>query len=371
MSNTLLTPLVIAGEALMVLENELVMANLVHRDFSKEFQKVGNTVTIRGPASFTATAFSTTVAAQNITESSVQIVLDQLLDVSMAITAQELSTSIVDFSMQTIQPAMRAIAQQVDGLLTALYANVASHQIATSTAVVTDITNLRAQLNLRKCPMSDRNLVFGPATEARYLPLDAFLHADKKGDTKAIRDANMGRVLGFDCYMDQNIVYKTSTVLDAAGAMKGAATAGATAATVEALTDTEIVTANELFKVAGSNQGYRVTNGPQTVATTKVVITFSPALDVGIVDTAVVTFQKSGWRNMAFNKNAFALATANLAPPLGGASSAALTDPKSGLSIRVVYDYTLSSKSNTMSFDTLVGVKTLNADMAAILCDAN
>ena len=36
----------------MVLENQLTMANLVHRDYSKEFVKVGDSITIRKPAQF-------------------------------------------------------------------------------------------------------------------------------------------------------------------------------------------------------------------------------------------------------------------------------------------------------------------------------
>lgn len=50
MANTFLTPDIIAKEALMVLENNLVMAGLVvHRDYSPEFAKVGDTITIRKP----------------------------------------------------------------------------------------------------------------------------------------------------------------------------------------------------------------------------------------------------------------------------------------------------------------------------------
>lgn len=58
MANTFLTPSVVAREALMVLENNLVMANLVHRDYSDEFVQVGDTVTIRKPAKFTAKNFA-------------------------------------------------------------------------------------------------------------------------------------------------------------------------------------------------------------------------------------------------------------------------------------------------------------------------
>ena len=37
MPNNFLTPQIIANEALMVLQANLVMANLVHKDYSKEF----------------------------------------------------------------------------------------------------------------------------------------------------------------------------------------------------------------------------------------------------------------------------------------------------------------------------------------------
>lgn len=58
MANTFLTPDIIAKEALMVLENNLVMAGLVHRDYSPEFAKVGDTITIRKPAKFIAKNFT-------------------------------------------------------------------------------------------------------------------------------------------------------------------------------------------------------------------------------------------------------------------------------------------------------------------------
>ena len=47
MGNTLLTPQIIANEALMVLESNLTMANLVHRDYSNEFVKVGDKVPVK------------------------------------------------------------------------------------------------------------------------------------------------------------------------------------------------------------------------------------------------------------------------------------------------------------------------------------
>lgn len=68
MANEILTPQIIANEALMVLQSNLTMANLVHRDYSSEFVKVGDTITVRKPATFVAKNFTGQTEAQDITE---------------------------------------------------------------------------------------------------------------------------------------------------------------------------------------------------------------------------------------------------------------------------------------------------------------
>lgn len=78
MPNEFLTPQVIANEALMVLESNLTMANLVHRDYSDEFVQVGDTITIRKPAKFVAKNFVGKVTQQDITEGSVTVKMDRL-----------------------------------------------------------------------------------------------------------------------------------------------------------------------------------------------------------------------------------------------------------------------------------------------------
>ena len=58
MANTILTPSIIAKEALMVLRNNAVMANLVHRDYSEDFAAVGDKITVRKPATFPSGSYS-------------------------------------------------------------------------------------------------------------------------------------------------------------------------------------------------------------------------------------------------------------------------------------------------------------------------
>ena len=77
MGNTLLTPSIIAREALMVLRNNAVMAKLVHRDYSNEFVTgVGDTITVRKPATFVAKEFTSAIEIQEATETGVPIKMD-------------------------------------------------------------------------------------------------------------------------------------------------------------------------------------------------------------------------------------------------------------------------------------------------------
>ena len=368
MSNTLLTSQAIANEALLVLENNLVMAQLVHRSYSPEFQSGrGATITVRKPATFSATAFSTTVAAQNVTESSVQVVLDKFYDITAEITSQQLTLDIVDFSMQVLQPMMREHAQKVDyNILNTISASVAGHTAVSGTPALSDLANLMAQLDLQKAPVTERRVVLHPISYAKYAALDAIANADKRGKPLTINEYSIGRVLGADFYMDQNVQTHTSGIADTAGALKGAATAGATAATVDALTDAEVIAAGDVFKVDGSDRGYLIVTGG-TVDTNTVTITFTPALDAAILDDAVVTFQDTHKMNLAFHKNFCTLATAPLAPYLGGVNNSVKS--YKGISCRVAIDGDTSTKVNKISIDLLYGVKVLDKELAARLCD--
>ena len=45
-------------KALAILVNNLVYADLVHRDYSPEFQQIGDTITVRNPATLVAKDFA-------------------------------------------------------------------------------------------------------------------------------------------------------------------------------------------------------------------------------------------------------------------------------------------------------------------------
>lgn len=208
MANTILTPDIIAREALMVLRNNAVMANLVHRDYSEEFAAgVGDTITVRKPATFVANEYNGSIEVQDATETGVPVVMDKHLDVSFAVTAKQMTMDIADFSKQFLIPAMQAFADKVDKYLIGLEAEATSrHAHTTGVIAPADMIAARKFLTENAAPLADRRFVVGATAEADLLGNELFVAAEKVGDAgTALREASLGRKFGMDVYVDQNI----------------------------------------------------------------------------------------------------------------------------------------------------------------------
>lgn len=208
MANTILTPDIIAREALMVLRNNAVMANLVHRDYSDEFAAVGDTITIRKPATFVANEYNgSKITVQDATEAGVPVTIDKHLDVSFAVTSKEMALDIADFSKQFLVPAMQAFADKVDKYLIGLEAS-ATNRVAHASGEIApkDVIEARKYLTKNAAPLADRRFVVGATAEADLLNSELFVSAEKVGDEgTALREASLGRKFGLDCYVDQNV----------------------------------------------------------------------------------------------------------------------------------------------------------------------
>jgi len=361
---TLLTSDVIAREALANLYAQTVMLPLVHRDYSSEFANVGDTVTIRKPATFESTEFTSTISAQTITETSTSVVLDKHYDVSFEVTSKEMTLDITDFREQLIAPAMEAHAQKIDQLLCGLYVDVypVYGTAGTTPGVVADITGTRRVLQENNVPMADRRFVVGPAAEDKMLQQEAFTNMSWAGaqGLDALNDAALGRRYGFDFFAGQNVASHVNGVSHTGTfALNGAVAAAATTASIDATTITGTWAKGSMFTVAGDTTTYIVTADKAAAANALTNFTFSPAAPTGgWADGTVVTRIADHVANLAFHRNAFAFVSRPLALPMGGVS--AQIETYKGLSVRVVYDYNSSTKKNIISLDILFGVKTLD-----------
>lgn len=232
-------PEIWANESLAILEEQMVMANLVHRDFEDEIAIFGDVVNTRKPGKFKQKRKDVTddVTVQDASATNIPVKLDQHLHTSFMIRDGEEAKSFASLVEEYLRPAVLSLAQGIDkivgGQVHQFRDNFAGRlQKVASTNIKDFILEARQQLNVQLAPMANRQLVVTPETETAMLSLDEFLSAEKVGDNgTALREASIGRILGFNVWMAQlqpNLTY-------------GDTVTGDTVVNAQAIGDTSIV----------------------------------------------------------------------------------------------------------------------------------
>jgi len=250
-----------AREGLEVLQENMVMAGLVHRDFENTIQNFGDTVNTRRPGEFQTRrkGQSDQIEIQDAVSTNVQVRLDQHAYESFIIKDQEASLSFAELAPIYLVEAMRAVGRTVDRSLTAK-----AHQLTNLVGRLGNLSNanardmvlsVREKLNINKATPEGRRLVLAPQSETSLLGTDLFLKANERGDGgTALENALLGRILGFDTFMSQNVPGLTATNVDtASGTVTNALAAGGSGSQTVAITGHE-VTVGEYFTVAGDDQ---------------------------------------------------------------------------------------------------------------------
>jgi len=367
--NTLITPTIVAKEALAILRNNCVYKDLVHTDFSGEFvNHIGATVNVRVPASLVAYDFSSTITTQNTTETYVAVVLNKFKDVSVVITSKEWSLSLIDFSSQVIAPAMAAIGEAVDADIANALFEGANSTVTTSAATPTtlaDFGSLAKALDIAKAPKIDRSIVMSPLHKYRYGQLDHLVKGSYAGDNNMLRRAELGPIFGMDSFMDQNT--PTSTAATSGTAIGTMSVAGTITEEVVAITllsgATVTLKTGDGFILGGILYRFTADGTGDTSAIASLAVT--PALAATFTATSVTIIRNAS--TLAFQKDAIAFVNRPLAVPQGAAKAAVAT--ADGLSVRVVFDYNSTYKYDVISFDILYGIKILRATLAVRLVD--
>lgn len=401
MANALITPSVIAKEALMQLENNLVLANNVHREYKKEFVKVGDTVSIRKPVKFSVTD-GATASIQDVTESSTPFVINKRKHVAWSFTTQDLTLTIEEYSDRYIQPAMISLANQVDSDLAALYKNVwnAVGTAGTTPSTFAGVAAAAKRLDKMAVPQDMRKLVLDP--EAHWSLADGLKGVyNQKRVEDFIGKGYLGSIAAFDIFMDQNITTHTKGVATGTPLINGVSqsyttptSAQLTANTYDLITDgwtnstTGIVKAGDVFTIAGvysvnpvsklatsdlmqftvvSDANSGASTGPATITVSPALISSGPYQNISAVpaDNAAITVVANHTANLAFHKNAFGLVTVPLELPNGVAFKA--REQSNGISVRVLKDYDFTNDKDQIRIDILYGAKAIYPDLACRL----
>ena len=298
--NDSLVPEVWAREALAVLESNMVMGNLVYRDYNDLVANFGDVVNTRRPVDFKAKrkVDGDTLETQDAQSPNIRVPLDQWLTVSFILYDGEMTKSMSDLIALYLQPAAKELAEQVDRTLAGQTARLATYTAGrlnemTKTNASDFVNEAVKVMTENRAPKSGRNLVLSPTATYYCRGNELFVSAEKRGDEgTALRDASLGHVYGFDTYEDQNVTHVAIGGTDVLLSTTAAAyAAGVSTVTVEAVTHTDI-TVGDYIVFEGEGYPHRVAS--VTDDTADAILTLDEGLTVSVANEAVVYIYKSG-----------------------------------------------------------------------------
>lgn len=389
MSNTILTPTAVTREALRVLHQKLNFVGSIKRDydasFAKEGAKIGDSLKIRLPNQYTVRT-GATLSAQDTTETSTTLQVATQKGVDLNFTSVDLTLSLDDFSGRILEPAMSVLA-----------ANIEADALSMALDVYQVVNNVGSAITLNKALTARKVLVDALAPgDARTLLLntqdnldlvDALkgLFQDSNEIAKQYREGKVGRTAGFGDIYENTLLASQATGTAASATtytVNGATQVGA-AITIQ--TGATTFKKGDVVTFAGCNRCH-----PESKADTGVLQQFVVTADYAggggnlAISPAIVT---SGGRqnvtasptnggavvkvggasavykpSLAYHKDAFAFATADLVMP-GGVDFAA-REVMDGVSMRIVRQYDINNDKFPARLDVLFGFKTIRPELA-------
>lgn len=405
MSNSILTLDVIAKEALRILENNLVMANLVHRAHESDFGnamngfEAGDTISIRRPTDFTVRDGAVSLN-QDIVEGKTTLVVDKQKGVDFGFTSKELTLNIGELSDRVIKPAMVQVAQKIDADVMGLYKFV-PNWVGTPGQLVNSFADFAAgpqRMDEYAIPQDGRSAVLSPADHWGLLGSQTALYMTDvaKG---AYRAGSLGMIGGVDTYMSQNVPTHTVGSDVTGGTINAAITTSTLAYATIKDTNVQTITtagvtlnAGDVITIAGVNAVNPVDKSDLGFLKQFTVISYaansavispamiwtgafqSVAVAAGTTDLngAAIVAQgtaSTGYRqNLLFHKNAFALAMVPMISPPGAPEVS--RQSHKGVSVRLIPTYDGTNDRSNFRLDCLYGVKALDPRLAVRLSGA-
>lgn len=397
MANSLLTIDMITRKSLAILENNLVLSRNINRQYDDSFAvegaKIGSSLRIRLPDRVLVTD-GAALQTQDDNEQYTTLTVSTQKHVGINFTSAELSMQLDDFADRVLKPRISQLASSIDADVANVFASVGTSVGTPGTTPATALVMLQAQqkMNEAAAPMSPRYLTVNPAANAALVNgLSGFFNPSDS-ISRQFKSGMMGEnVLGYEeVNMSQSIKSFTVGSRTATGGTTSAAvtTEGATTISITGAGASGTVKAGDVFTVAGCfavNPQTRESTGSlfQFVALADVTldgsgagtITVAPMYSAAHPLATITTLPAAGQtvtflgaasttypQNIAYHKDAFTLATADLILPQG--VDMASRANHNGISMRIVRQYDINNDRMPCRVDVLYGYAAIRPQLA-------
>jgi hypothetical protein len=216
-SNNLLTISYITNEGLIVLENELIVADKYDKQYSSEFAvrgaKIGATVNVRRPPRYLGT-FGPALNVEDTNETYIPVSLNYQFHVDVQFTTADLLLSMDLFKTRVLKPMMAATANRLDSDAAYFaYQNIGQTvgTFGTSPSSYLTFAQARAQLANEAVPAGEKALILDPLSMASATDGVKGLFNPQATISGAVQKGLIAREFaGLNWYEDQNIVAFTT-----------------------------------------------------------------------------------------------------------------------------------------------------------------
>lgn len=381
MSNTLahVTPKLLA-QGLLALRERAIMPRIVNRSYDSMAAQKGAAINIPLPSAVSARSITPAAAmAANVDSSptSAVVTLDWWYEAPFHLSDSDTKQAFDGVIPMQASEAIKALANGVDSYILGKHTGIFSASGAASTTPFASCLSVaghaRVKLNKQLAPIDDRRAVIDPDAEGNLLTVADVLNFDKRGDQGGIVQGDIGRKLGVDWYMDQNVPDFTPGADWHAAAtytVKGTGTTGAKELVIESnlFSVGGAIKLGDLFTIEGAAQQYVVTKAYTSASITDgIALEFYPGLDQVLASEANITpIPVTGTAytaNLMFHRDAFVWASRPLADIQGlGNAIQTATDPISGIALRL--ELSRQYKQTTFSYDILGGAALIRPELA-------
>ena len=394
MANSLLTVQQITREALRVLHQKLTFIGSINRQYdsqyAKEGAKIGSDLKIRLPNQYTVTN-GAVMSAQETDEQSTSLSVSTQKHVGINFSTAELTLTLDDFSSRILEPAMAVLAASMEADAYSMYKDV--YQIVDSDAVAlafSDILKGRKALNDALAPMDNNRTALLSTTHAVKI-VDALktLQEDSGSLSKQYREGRMYRAAGFDFSESTHANdHTTGTAAKTTGYVMNTSTgltSGSGTLTISGGSTTflkgDVITIADVYRVhpetkvsTGALQQFVVTAdsgasatslsvspAPVTSGARQNVSLTSPGASKALVKVGAGANELLN-SSMAYHRDAFAFASADLVMPKG--IDFAAREVYDGISMRIVRQYDIVNDKLPCRVDVLYGYKAIRPQLA-------
>lgn len=416
MSNTFLTNQVITFEALDVLENTDAASRIINREYSSQFEfggaVLGQTLSIRKPARFIG-RLGQAAQPEAITETFVPLTLSFQRGIDTQVTSQDLTLRIDDYRNRILKPEIARLANLIDQDVCSLAQglNFFVGTPGTTPSALSTYLAAKTTLDNNACPMDGgRHMILNPVAEASIVDALKGLFQASEEVKQQYLSGTMGRTIGFDWSMDQNVYVHTVGTLGSSftsnPVVSGANQSGSTLLTTGWESGTVTLKAGDKIGVFSATsptngvnpQSYQNTGSMMTFVVTadtsdsagSMTIPIAPAIvgpassqpqfqnvtnlpangaAIYVWGQPAASFStisgKSSPQNLAVHKDFGTLAMVDMPLPGGTDKAYRAASKKTGNTIRVIRDYVATSDFWLQRLDTLYGVAILRQELGA------